>query len=56
MPDWKASSPRWNPPTPSPRWPESRRTMPKEQIILVNLCGRGDKDIFTVANALGTEI
>jgi tryptophan synthase beta chain len=30
--------------------------MDKEQIILANLCGRGDKDIFTVAEALGTEM
>jgi tryptophan synthase beta chain len=28
-------------------------TMAKDAIILVNLCGRGDKDIFTVAEALG---
>ncbi len=28
-------------------------TMPKDSIILANLCGRGDKDIFTVAEALG---
>ena len=28
-------------------------TMGKEQIILMNLCGRGDKDIFTVAEHLG---
>ncbi len=28
-------------------------TMSPEQIILMNLCGRGDKDIFTVADALG---
>ena len=28
-------------------------TMSKDQIIIVNLCGRGDKDIFTVAAALG---
>ena len=28
-------------------------TMAKEKIIIVNLCGRGDKDIFTVAEALG---
>jgi len=27
--------------------------MPKDAIILANLCGRGDKDIFTVADALG---
>jgi tryptophan synthase beta chain len=30
--------------------------MKEDQIILANLCGRGDKDIFTVAAALGTEI
>ncbi len=28
-------------------------TMRADQIIVVNLCGRGDKDIFTVAEALG---
>ena len=31
-------------------------TLPKESIILLNMCGRGDKDIFTVAEALGKEI
>ena len=31
-------------------------TMGRDQIILANLCGRGDKDIFTVAEALGTAI
>jgi tryptophan synthase beta chain len=30
--------------------------MAKEKIILANLCGRGDKDIFTVAEALGVSI
>jgi tryptophan synthase beta chain len=30
--------------------------MGKDQIILANLCGRGDKDIFTVAEALGVAI
>jgi tryptophan synthase beta chain len=30
--------------------------MAEDQIILANLCGRGDKDIFTVAAALGTAI
>jgi tryptophan synthase beta chain len=30
--------------------------MSKDAIILANLCGRGDKDIFTVAEALGTAI
>jgi tryptophan synthase beta chain len=31
-------------------------SMRSDQIILVNLSGRGDKDIFTVAGALGVEI
>ncbi len=30
--------------------------MGKDQIIVANLCGRGDKDIFTVAEALGVEM
>ena len=30
--------------------------MDREQIILMNLCGRGDKDIFTVAEALGVSL
>ena len=32
------------------------RAMRQDQIILANLCGRGDKDIFTVASALGVAI
>jgi len=31
-------------------------TMGKDQIIVMNLCGRGDKDVFTVAKHLGMEI
>jgi len=31
-------------------------TMRPDQLILVNLSGRGDKDIFTAADALGVEI
>lgn len=31
-------------------------TMSKDAIICANLCGRGDKDIFTVAEALGVEM
>ncbi|MGB1077694.1 MAG: tryptophan synthase subunit beta [Bdellovibrionales bacterium] len=31
-------------------------TLPKDHIIIMNLCGRGDKDIFTVAEKLGVEI
>lgn len=30
--------------------------MRKDQIILMNLCGRGDKDIFTVGKILGFEL
>ena len=30
--------------------------MPKDSIVIVNLCGRGDKDIFTVAQALGEKM
>ena len=30
--------------------------MSKDKIIIVNLCGRGDKDIFTVAEALGVKL
>ena len=31
-------------------------TLDRDQIILMNLCGRGDKDIFTVAAALGVTL
>ncbi len=30
--------------------------LPKDHIICMNMCGRGDKDIFTVAEALGIEL
>jgi tryptophan synthase beta chain len=28
----------------------------KSNIMVMNLCGRGDKDLFTVAQALGMDI
>jgi tryptophan synthase beta chain len=28
-------------------------TKPKDHLMVVNVCGRGDKDIFTVADYLG---
>jgi tryptophan synthase beta chain len=28
-------------------------TLPRDHILVMNLCGRGDKDIFTVAKAMG---
>jgi tryptophan synthase beta chain len=31
-------------------------TLPEDHIIVMGLSGRGDKDIFTVADALGEEI
>ncbi|MFN5928606.1 MAG: tryptophan synthase subunit beta, partial [Roseiflexaceae bacterium] len=31
-------------------------TMRRDQVILINLSGRGDKDIFSVANVLGVDI
>ena len=30
--------------------------LPKKHIIVMNMCGRGDKDIFNVAQALGVDI
>lgn len=30
--------------------------LPKDHILVMNLCGRGDKDIFTVADKLGVKI
>lgn len=30
--------------------------MGRDRIVIVNLCGRGDKDIYTVARAMGVEI
>ena len=30
--------------------------LPKSHIMIMNMCGRGDKDIFTVADSLGVEI
>jgi tryptophan synthase beta chain len=31
-------------------------TLPKEDLLVMNMCGRGDKDIFTVAKHLGMEM
>ena len=30
--------------------------LPKDHVIIMNMCGRGDKDIFTVAAALGVDV
>lgn len=31
-------------------------TLPKDALMVVNLCGRGDKDIYTVARHLGVRL
>ena len=31
-------------------------TLPKEHVLIMNLCGRGDKDIFAIAEHLGVEV
>ena len=30
--------------------------LPKDHIMVMNMCGRGDKDVFTVADALGVTL
>ncbi len=30
--------------------------LPRDHVICMNMCGRGDKDVFTVARALGVEL
>jgi tryptophan synthase beta chain len=30
--------------------------LPKENLLVMNMCGRGDKDIFAVAGHLGMEM
>lgn len=35
---------------------EVAKELGKEGLIILNMCGRGDKDVFSVAEALGTQI
>ena len=35
---------------------ELAKTMPKDSDIMVNLCGRGDKDMVTVAKYMGVDL
>ena len=30
--------------------------LPKDHLLVMNMCGRGDKDVFSVAEALGVEL
>lgn len=38
------------------RLPELAREIGKGGVIVMNMCGRGDKDVFSVADALGTRL
>jgi tryptophan synthase beta chain len=31
-------------------------TLPKDDLLVMNMCGRGDKDVFAVAGYLGMKI
>ena len=31
-------------------------TLPQDQIIVMNLCGRGDKDVFTISKVMGVDL
>jgi tryptophan synthase beta chain len=35
---------------------EIAKQLGKGKLIIMNLCGRGDKDVFTIADALGTKL
>ena len=30
--------------------------LPADHLLVMNMCGRGDKDVFTVADALGVKL
>jgi tryptophan synthase beta chain len=30
--------------------------LPKDHLLIMNMCGRGDKDVFSVADALGVSL
>ncbi|RZI74700.1 MAG: tryptophan synthase subunit beta, partial [Pseudomonas sp.] len=36
--------------------PELTKTLDDDKLLVVNVSGRGDKDIFTVAEALGAKL
>ena len=37
-------------------WQKIAPKMNSSQVVVMNMCGRGDKDIFTVAKALNIKI
>ena len=46
----------WNPPTPSAYAAKMAGSLDKDQIMIINLSGRGDKDLQIVMNALGVKL
>ncbi len=50
---WKASFPRWKAPTPSPKCIKRAPKMSEDQLIIINLSGRGDKDVAQAARLVG---
>ena len=48
--------PLWSRATHSHTSPRSHPICPRTHLMIMNMCGRGDKDIFTVAEALGEDI
>ena len=39
-----------------PRTVDLAKELGKDGLIIMNMCGRGDKDVFTIADALGEHI
>ena len=39
-----------------PRTVELAKELGEDGLIIMNMCGRGDKDVFTIADALGEDI
>ncbi len=53
---WKASSRRWSRSHALAHVMKIAPSLPRDHIIVMNMCGRGDKDIFTVAKHLGFDM
>ena len=52
-PGWRASSRRWRAPTPSPTCWRAITGSRADDVVVVSLSGRGDKDVYSVAGMLG---
>jgi tryptophan synthase beta chain len=53
---WKASFPALEPSHALAKVIEWRPKLGKDHLMVMNMCGRGDKDIFTVAEHLGVKL